>query len=73
MNGFHSTAGVTPFELSLAIRIFLCALFLLWAAWNVYGQYQMVVTEKKDFHDLPMVLSRILFLCALVVILVFIK
>lgn len=72
INAFSVSTGVTPDHFSLVIRSILCALFLIWAGWNVYGQYQLVQTHALDIHDSPMAILRILFLCALMVILVFI-
>jgi hypothetical protein len=72
MEGFTATAGVTSFYLSLWIRSVLCALFLLWAGWNVYGHVQCVQDKSHDLHDLPFCILRILLLCAAIVLLIFI-
>jgi hypothetical protein len=68
---FKNSAGISAFDLSVLIRTVLCALFLIWAAWIVYGQIKMI--EKQDFNHLSNAILRILLLCSLMIILVFIQ
>lgn len=70
---FAASSGVTATHLSLVIRSILGALFFLWAAWNVYGHTKLIHEHHHDIHDFPMVLLRILLLCAWVVIVIFIN
>ncbi|MEO8402577.1 MAG: DUF3262 family protein [Gammaproteobacteria bacterium] len=73
MNAFSAAAGVSLNQISLLVRTILSAIFLLWAAWNVYGQLQLMQNNALDIHDFPMSILRILFLCALMVIVVFVS
>jgi integrating conjugative element protein (TIGR03758 family) len=73
ITGFASTAGVTAPHLSLLIRSILCGLFLLWAAWNIYGHMQLVQDQHLDLYDLPMSILRILLLCAWIILLIFVN
>lgn len=70
---FEAAAGTTASHISLLIRTILYTLFMLWAAWNVYGQMQLIHDNTLDIHDLPMTMLRILLLCALMVVIVFVK
>lgn len=70
---FEASAGTSASHLSLLVRFSLCALFLFWAAWNIYGQIQLFHQNKLDIHDMPAVVLRILLLSAIIVILVFVK
>jgi integrating conjugative element protein (TIGR03758 family) len=69
---FAASSGVTAAHLSLGIRSILGALFFLWAAWNIYGHTKLLQEQHVDIHDFPLVLLRILLLCAWVVLLIFI-
>lgn len=73
ISGFASASGVTSIHLSLLIRSILCSTFLLWAAWNIYGHAQLVQDQHQDLHDLPMSILRILLLCALIILLIFVN
>lgn len=70
---FEETAGISSSHLSLFMRTLICALFFLWAAWNVYGQIKIVQSQQHDIYDLPMAILRVLLLCSLMIILVFIN
>lgn len=70
---FEVTAGIKAYDLSFFIRTIMCVLFLLWAVWNLYGQLQLVNNRHLDVVDLPSVILRILFLCSMIVILIFIR
>jgi integrating conjugative element protein (TIGR03758 family) len=70
---FQSTSGISSSHLSLFVRSILCGSFLLWAAWNVYGQIKVMHTNHQDIYDLPVTILRVLLLCSLVIILIFVN
>ena len=70
---FAASSGVTADHLSLVIRSILCSLFLVWAAWNVYGHLKLIQMQSIDLEDFPMALLRILLVCAWVVMLIFLN
>jgi len=72
-SAFIASSGVTEAHLSLVIRSILCGLFLLWAAWAVYGHLKLIEMQSMDVQDFPIALLRILLLCAWVVMLVFVS
>lgn len=72
MRAFESASGASGDHMSLVIRSLLCAIFLLWSAWNIYGQFNLVQHNELDIHDVPLVILRVLLLCTLMVVLVFI-
>lgn len=72
INAFELASGVSGNQMSFVIRSLLCAMFLLWAAWNIYGQFNLLQHHELDIHDLPLLILRVLLLCTLMVILVFI-
>jgi len=72
-SAFQTTAGVSPDKVSLYVRSILSAFFMVWAAWCIYGQIILVQNETIDIQDLPMSILRILFLCSLIVVLVFVN
>lgn len=71
MTPFQRAAGISAEQLSHFIRVVLCALFFIWAAWNVYGQLRLI-NQSHDVFEFPLSVLRILLLCALMVVLVFI-
>lgn len=70
---FQETAGISASHLSLSVRAILCTLFLLWAAWIIYGQIQVMQSKHHDIYELPVAILRVLLLCSLMVTLVFVK
>lgn len=70
---FEATAGISAVDLSLLIRTIACGLFLIWAAWIVYGQIQSMQNQSLDFHDVSVAILRVLLLCSLMIVVVFSK
>ena len=73
LNVFQETTSISSSNLSLFVRTTLCDLFLLWAAWNIHGQIKIIQSQQADVYDLPMTILRVLLLCSLMIILVFIN
>lgn len=71
MTPFQHAAGLSADQLSHFIRVVLCTLFFIWASWNIYGQFRLV-NQGDDVFEFPISVLRILFLCALMVVLVFV-
>lgn len=72
LSAFAIAAGTSTANLSLVIRTILCAIFFLWSAWNIHGQFKLVQNGELDIHDVPFTILRILLLCSLIVFLVFV-
>ncbi len=70
---FEAAAGISAVDLSLLIRTTVCGLFLIWAAWIVYGQIQSMQSQHLDLHDLSVAILRVLLLCSLMIVVVFSK
>ncbi len=70
ISGFSASAGVTAAHLNLLIRSVLCGAFLLWAAWNIYGQVQLIQHREQDIPDFPLSILRVLLLCTWIILLV---
>lgn len=70
---FEAASGSKPAQLSLFIRSFLCIIFMLWAAWSVYGHYRLLQDGRVEVADFPMMIVRILLICSLGIVLVFVN
>lgn len=67
---FEAASGVSFAHLSLFIRGSIGVVFLLWAAWIVYGHVQRVQHDQSDAEEFVFSLLRLLLLCSLMVILI---
>lgn len=72
-SAFEAASGSSPEHVSLLVRSILLGIFMLWAAWNLYGQYVLLQDKKLDLHHVPMMIVRILLLCSLMIVLVFVN
>jgi integrating conjugative element protein (TIGR03758 family) len=73
IDAFHAASGSMPENISLFVRTVLCVLFFIWAAWVIHGQFKLFQAGELSIHDMPMTFVRALFLCSIMVILVFVK
>lgn len=73
LSAFQTAAGVAPDKMSLFIRTILLVAVFIWAAWCVYGEINHFRHEGTDVEIGSRRVTRILFIVAIMIMLVFIS
>ena len=71
-NAFYASSGINPSEFSLIVRSLVFALTTIWGGWGIYGQYVLYKKNQVEIFDIPMRIFRILLICSMMLLTVYI-